>query len=125
MKRNKTNSLLSPNRVAIQGTISIVTSHCTFDRHVKRLFLNDCCRSCGSEEENKTVFDIHVSIYRSRRKMKQIFHLLLLESLTDFLDIKFATIVKFILSSGWFHLGNIFGVTMDFTGLIGIPFLFI
>lgn len=82
---NRTNSLLSLNRMAIHYTIASVTGHCPFDGHAEKLGIPsyDYCRSCTCK--------------------KACFFLL---SLTNFLNMKDAFLA--ILNSGLFSLGNAF-----------------
>ncbi|GBP11403.1 hypothetical protein EVAR_71480_1 [Eumeta japonica] len=82
--------------------VSVITGHCTFGNHARRLGLpyNDFCRSCHSEEEEETVLHL---IGTCRALMITVLNFFRGSSMTCLNCLRSVWALDSFVSSGWFE----------------------
>lgn len=75
---------------SIKLTIAIIMGHCKFAKHTERPSIpsNDCCRSCGSMEEEENVFQQMCQCPALTRKSRRFLPSFFLKALTGLYYIK-------------------------------------
>ncbi|GBP06335.1 hypothetical protein EVAR_74007_1, partial [Eumeta japonica] len=70
----RTRVLLKLPRTHLRMAVSVITGHCTFGNHARRLGLpyNGFCRSCHSEEENETVLHLQRGILNDLSELSTV-----------------------------------------------------
>ena len=103
LARSKT--LISLRRGVLRTVVGILTGHCLFGEHAKRLGLeaNDFCRSCMDEEEEETLTHFLCSCPALARRRHRYLGRYFMDHLSDLENCKVRDISRYISSSNWFE----------------------
>jgi ribonuclease HI len=101
----RTNSLISLRRGTVGTVVGVLTGHCLFGEHAKRLGLeaNDFCRSCMDEEEEETVAHFLCSCPALALRRNKHLGKYYMETLSDLENCRVRDISRYISSSKWFQ----------------------
>jgi len=101
----RSNTLISLRRKVLRTVVGILTGHCLFGEHAKRLGLevNDFCRSCMDEEEEETLVHFLCSCPALARRRHKHLGKYFMDNLSDLENCNVRDISRYISSSKWFE----------------------
>jgi ribonuclease HI len=103
LRRSK--ALISLGKRDVGLVVGILTGHCLFGEHARRLGLqtNDFCRSCMDEEEEETLDHFLCSCPALSYKRHRYLGVYGMENLAELAGCGVRDILRYISSSGWFQ----------------------
>ncbi|KAI8115864.1 hypothetical protein CVS40_11986 [Lucilia cuprina] len=103
MDPQRSKYLLGLQRPQLSRLISIITGHCKFGNHARRIGLpfNDYCMSCQNENEEETITHLLCDCPALAEARFQTLGLTYFGDLTELSNIKLERLLEFIYLSNW------------------------
>ena len=97
----RSNTLISLGRRELRTVVGILTGHCLFGEHAKRLVLetNDFCRGCKDEEEEEMLVHFLCSCPALAHRRHRNLGMYFMNNLSDLVSCKVRDISRYISSS--------------------------
>lgn len=104
--RRRTGELIRMHRPHMRIIISVITGHCPFGNHARRLGLpyNDFCRSCRDEEEEETISHLLCDCPALENERLRYLGRRSFNSLLELTTVELSALLSFVRSSGWLYL---------------------